>query len=59
MLGFGFQVSGVGHKRERSDNQELDPLEKTLGHKVAERRRRRQLDKKSALLENPSFSVPL
>ncbi len=52
MLGFGFQVSGVGHKEERSDNEELDPLEKTLRHKVAELQRRRQL-------ENPSFSVPV
>ncbi len=59
MLGFGFQVSGVGRKGERSGNQELDPLEKTLGHKVAEPQRHRQVDKKSALFKNPSFSVPL
>jgi hypothetical protein len=59
MLGVRCQVSGVGHKRERSDNQELDPLEKTLGHKVAEHQRHRQVDKKSSLLENPSFSVLL
>jgi hypothetical protein len=59
MLGFGFQVSGVGRKGERSDNQELDLLEKTLEHKVAEHQRHRQVDKKSALFKNPSFSVPL
>jgi len=26
-----FQVSGVGHKRVRCDNQEFDPLEKEIG----------------------------
>ncbi len=52
-------IRGVGRKGKRSDNQELDPLEKTLGHKVAEHRRHRQVDKKSALFKNPSFSVPL
>jgi hypothetical protein len=59
MLGFRCQVSGVGRKGELSDNQELDPLEKTLGQKVAEHQRHRQVDKKSALFKNPSFSVPL
>jgi hypothetical protein len=54
-----FQVSGVGLKGERSNNQELDPLEKTLVHKVAKHQRHRQVDKKSALFKNPSFSVPL
>ncbi len=44
-MGFRFRVSGVGRKGERSDNQELDPLEKTLGHKVAEHQRHRQVDK--------------
>jgi len=48
MLGFRCQVSGVGHKRERSDNQEFDPLEKILGHKVAEHQRRWRVDKKSS-----------
>ncbi len=57
--GVSYEVSGVGRKGERSDNQELDPLEKTLGHKVAEHQLYRKVDKKSALFKNPSFSVPL
>jgi hypothetical protein len=48
MLGFRCQVSGVGHKRKRSDNQEFDPLEKILGHEVAEHQWRRRVEKKSS-----------
>ncbi len=55
MLGFGCQVSGVGSKGKRNDNQELDPLEKTLGHKVAEHQRHRQVDKKSSFIRESIF----
>jgi hypothetical protein len=51
MLGFRCSAgggSGVGHKRERSDNQEFDPLEKTLGHKVAGHKPCWRVDKKSS-----------
>jgi hypothetical protein len=48
MLGVRCQVSGVGHKSERNDSQEFDPLEKILGHKVAKHQRRWRADKKSS-----------